>query len=282
MNEEFIKFIQLHNIDIDTIYEDLQIYNEREINSIIADYKLDGQTSTEIVCIADILGYDYSWKGLSNNLAKNFHGFFGNQDSYHSRSLGMLKYGSNDIIEKLSRSFTSEPIKTLELEDGKKVISVNGLHRYTLLRIHYINELNKVKGNEDKEEELKQKYSIPIEVTKVDLLKTYCNYIISFVTHDSVYISNEYDDNYKRTGKVKLSSKNETITLDDAQLIEYTKKIIRSLPQYIEELLINDINISCEYYNSFKLFIDTYFSEEIILLSKQNSKKGRGFSDDII
>lgn len=187
----------------------------------------------------------------------------------------MLKYSSDEIIEKLYPSFKNEPIRILELDNGCRVISGNGLHRYTLLRILYINELKKVKGDKEKEELVKQKYSIPVEVTKVDLFKTYCQYIIKFIASDNTFLSNEYDKNYKNTGKVELYSKGKMTILDDEQLLNYTKKLMMNLPSYLKELLINDINMNCKFYASFKFFIETYFSEEINHLSEKNSNKGR-------
>ena len=276
MSKELMEFIQKHNIDIDSIYDELRIYSEGEINHIIANNRLNGGSSVEMVSIADIIGYQYDWRGLSNNIAKNFSGFFGRADEYHSRSIGMLSYSSDEIIEKLSPSFDKEPITILELDRGRKVISDNGLHRYTVLRLHYIHELNKVKGNKEKEEELRQKYTIPVEVTKVDLLKTYCQYIISFISLDAISLLNDYDDYYKPTGKVRACSSNETIILDDEQLLNYTKNIIRNIPENMVECFLNDIVMNCDKYASLNLFVNTYLTEEIALLSEKNSKKGRG------
>ena len=276
MNKEFLEFIQKHNIDIDSIYDDLQIYSEKEINRIISNNRLDGKTSTELVSIAEIIGYDYDWRGLSNNIARNFSGFFGQQDAYHSRSLGMLEYSSEDIIEKLYQSFKREPIRILELDNGRKIISGNGLHRYTVLRLHYINELNKVRGNKDEEEFLKSKYEIPVELTKVDLLKTYCQYIIRIISGDTIYLSNEYDDNYMRTNRVKVSSEDKTMIMDNETLINYTKNMIRNIPTHMIEWFVNDIRMNCEGYESFNMFINTYFSDEISLLLEKNEKKSKG------
>ena len=276
MNEEFQWFIEKHNIDIENIYDDLQIYNEKEINRLIADYKIEGPTKIEEVSIADIIGYDYSWKELTNNAAKNFSGFFSHQDSYHSRSLGMLTYSSEEIIEKLRYSFTSEPIKVFELDDERKVISVNGLHRYALLRIHYINELKKAKGNIEKEKQLRQKYTIPVSVTKVDLLKTYCHFLIDSVNTDRVYLSNHFDENYNKTGNVKVCLEDKKIVMNDEELIVYTKKLLKGMVQSRVSWFLDDINYYSEKYSSFKKIIETYFVEEIALLTDNTNKKGRG------
>lgn len=276
MNKEFIEFIERNNIDINAIYEDLQIYNEKEINRLISDYKLEGDKIEATVSIADIIGYDYSWREQSNNLARNFGSFFGTGSSYQSRSLGMLEYTSDEVVKKLEPSFDIEPIKVLELDNGRKVISVNGLHRYTLLRIHYINELHRVKGDKEKEEQIREKYKIPVKLAKVDLLKTYCHFLIKSASPSRIYVSNKYDQNYNRTGKVEVSSENSKLILSDEELLTYTKNQIRNMPSDRVEWFLLDINIYREKYDSFQLFIDTYFSEEIARLSEQTNKKRRG------
>ena len=275
MNEKFMNFIQKHNINIDEIYDELRIYSERDINPIIANNKLVGKTSKELVSIADIIGYDYGWRELTNNLANNFSNFFGEGSSYQTRSNGMLNYSNEEIIEKLYQSFKNEPMKILELDNGRKVVSSNGMHRYTVLRLHYISELQKVKGNKEAEDNLKSKYEIPVEITKVDLLKTYCRFMIKMVSQDSIYVSNHYDEKYKRTGKTELSNGKENIILSDEELLDYTKNLIKNIPNEMIEWFINKINVCSENYSSFKLFIDTNFANEInLLLDKSSIKRG--------
>lgn len=276
MNEQFMKFIQKHNINIDEIYDELRIYSERDINPIIANNKLEGKTSTDLVSIADIIGYDYSWRGQTNNLANNFSNFFGEGSSYQTRSNGMLNYSNEEIIERLYQSFKNEPMRIVELDGGRKVVSSNGMHRYTVLRIHYISELQKVKGNKEAEELLKRKYEIPVQITKVDLLKTYCQFMIKIASQDSIYISNHYDKNYNHTGMVELSNGKEKIILSDEELLNYTRNQIKNIPNEMIEWFIYKINNCSENYTSFKLFIDTYFSNEIHSLSEKNSKKRGG------
>jgi len=58
----------------------------------------------------------------------------------------MLDYSSEEIIEKLSSSFNDEPICVQEIDKGKYAISTNGMHRYSVLRAHYLLELQRVKA----------------------------------------------------------------------------------------------------------------------------------------
>lgn len=276
MNKEFEEFIKRNSIDINAIYDDLKIYSEQEINIIISDNKLETEGSKTIVSIADIIGYEYEWRGQTGNLINNFSSFFSNESSYQRRSLGMLKYSSDEVIGKLSRSFESEPIRVLELDGGRKVISENGLHRYTILRIHYINELQKVKGDKEKEEQLRKKYEIPVHLKKVDLFKTYCQFLIKTISISRVYLSNNYDDHWNRTGKIEISENGEVTIVNDEELLRYTKEKIKAMPSGMYEWFLNHVKNCCEAYESFKKFIDTYFPEIMTLITEKNNKNIRG------
>ena len=276
MNREFMEFIERHDINIGAIYNELRIYNEQDINKIIYENRLDSEREDAFVSIADIIGYDYSWRKQSNNLARNFSSFFGKGSSYQNRSLGMLEYTSNEIIEKLSNSFTSEPIQILEIDEGKKVVTDNGLHRYNVLRIHYLNELNKIKGDKEKENELRKKYTIPVRLTKVDLIKTYCQFLIKEASLSKIYVSNNYDKNWDRTGLVEVTEGNKRIILNDEELLNYTKEKIKNMSKGMREWFDLNITRYSEKYKSFEEFINIYFSEEIKITFKENSKRRKG------
>jgi len=278
MNNIFKEFIKKNNIKISDIYDDLRIYEESEINRIISNFKIEGKSKITTVSIADIVGYDYSWRGQQNNIFDNFSNFFGNDCEYQRRSLGMLDYSNDEIIEKLYPSFKKERIRVLELDSGKKVISGNGLHRYCLLRLYYMNELSKVKGNKEKEEELKSKYEIVAELRKVDLLKTYCNFLISKTLSytEDISLSSDYDENYRLTGKVKISENGENQILNDIELIEYTRKRILSMDSIVKEYFKYAISTFYNCYESFRVFIDIYFSQELDFLFTNKEKNERG------
>lgn len=276
MNEIFKTFIEKNNININEIYSDLRIYNEKEINKIIYENRLDCQREDAFISIADIIGYDYTWRNQTNNLAANFSGFFSMGSSYQQRSISMLEYTSDEVIEGLSRSFKTEPIQILELDGGKKVVTDNGLHRYTVLRLHYINELSKIKGNKEKEEELRKKYTIPVRLTKVDLFKTYCQFLIKEASQDRVYVCNNYDSNFDRTGLVEVTEGNKRAILNDEELLEYTKYKIINMPSQMREWFnLRMVNYS-EQYESFKSFINTYLSKEIQIIPEETTLNRKG------
>lgn len=273
MNELFEDFILKNDIDIESIYKDLEIYSEKQINRLISNNKLEGTTKEALIPISDIIGYDYEWRGHTNNLADNFSKFFDIGTSYQSRSISMLEYTSENIIEKLYQSFKTEKIRVLELDNGRKIISGNGLHRYTLIRILYLNELQKVKGNKEEEEYLKSKYEIPVELTKVDILKTYCNYLIKLTSIlDDITVENVPGNNEYTT----VSETGKQIQLNRNGLIEYTKNRIKCLNGEMKKWFIEKITKNYNMYDSFKQFIDNNFYNELVPFMEKNEKKGRG------
>lgn len=273
MSELLKQFIEKHNINLETIYNDLRIYEEREINHIISDNKLEGIIKEELVSIADIIGYDYSWRRQTNNLADNFSSFFGTESAYQIRSIGMLEYDNEEIIQQLYPSFKKEPLRVLELDNGRKVISGNGLHRYTILRMHYMSELQKVRGNKEKEEYLKRKYEIPVKLTKVDLFKTYCQFLLKKACiNDEIYLHNIYGED----DCVIIHENNHEMKLNRKQLLEYTKNKINMLNDEIKDMFKHVVSIYYNRYSSFKMFVDENFSAELIPIIEESNKKERG------
>lgn len=276
---EFEKFSQRHHINIDEIYKLAIIYNRKELNRLIEDYGIEGKTEDKMVSVADIIGYDYNFGDRSNNLIDNFESFFcHNGTTYQTRSIGMLEFSSDEVMEKLSKSFREEKICTLELEPNKMIISNNGLHRYHILRLHYLKELAKVKGDKEKEEALRKKYQIPVRSTKIDLIKTYCRYLIerSSGFSDNIQIRNNYDQNYNLTGKSEVRENGNTIVLSDSELIEYTKSKIAKMDQKIKEWFNASVLYYYQEYHSFKEFIDTYFSSGLFFTNEEeNHERGR-------
>ena len=275
MNELFMKFAEKNGIDIESLGETLTIYNENDINSIIANYKLEGKQEKTTVSVAEIIGYNYSRKSETNNLARNFELFFSYDSTYQMRSIGMLKYTSDNIMEKLSNSFTEEPICVLELDERRKIISHNGLHRYTVLRLHFLNEMLKAKGDEKKQKAIVDKYKIPVKLSRVDLLKTYCNYLIKRLYPGKISVWVHYDENNERTGNTEISTGDTKIVLTDDELINYTKELIKNIDIYSIEWFLYYIDADSKKYPSFKAFMDMYFGEEITFLRNNIGKIGR-------
>lgn len=220
MNEDIRRFLEKNNIDFKEISEsiDCKLILPRQVNAIASEHGYFYATKGKNVSIADIVGYDYEYRNISSNIFLSMDSFFDSRDEYgyKGRSLGLLDYSPENIIEKLKESFEKEPIVVDDMGDNKYIVSKNGLHRYTVLRALYLAEYQKCNGDKNKIEELRQKYIIPVKSRELDELKTYSIFLLDkFATNirhvDAEYnlSSQEYTDNIivdKKDGtKIKLS-----------------------------------------------------------------------------
>lgn len=268
------KFIKKNNIDIKAISSlpESKCFSIKDINPLIDKYGIYKQRVLGEKSIADIIGVNNTFNTYDkNNITNNLEAYFSRTNpkytSYESRSNGMLEYSSFDVVEKLSSSFRKEPIIVAELENNLSIVTVNGMHRYHLLRIHYLNELAKTPINPETIRNLNEKYTVPVHIDKVDLIKTYSNFLISNMDSDEdLYISNELNENYLKTDKVVLYEDGIKKVLNDEQLIQYIKNNIDRLLDQID--LIDRYK---ERIPSFNYFIENYFPE-----LKNKREGGRG------
>ncbi len=259
-NEIIKKFIHENDIDVERIRNlpEAKTLTGKEINPIAFDYGIWKKNEEKIISITDIIGaYNFMYD-KHDNIIDSMRSYFGDHsNTYASRADGMLSYSNNEIIEKLSYSFKKEPICISEYEPNEYTISSNGMHRYHLLRIHYLNEVTRPGITKEEKERLKQKYSIPVRVAKLDYIKTYCNFVLSLVNND-YYLSNEYDDNYMLTGNAIVKTpNNDNQVLNDNQLVMYVKNKLKEM----NELYIPYIEHMCKNIKSLSLFVETYLPE---------------------
>ena len=278
LNHYVINFIRKLNIDIERFIalDESVIEEPKFINSLIYRYGIIGGIEETNICISQVVGYDISGRDGSfppkKNVLLSMGEFFGDSNSgYHTRSLGMLDYTSEEIVSKLQYSFMSEPMVLDEADKNKYCISINGMHRYTVLRIHYL--LEKLK-NKIPEEELNKKYSIPVKVRKRDYFKTYCNYLLSLLDSNLDYISAHLDSDCKYTGLVKVVFKDgEEKIMSDLELKELVSQSIKN----INDSSLSLISYNYNNYQTFKEFIDNNFEELKLLIMKQ---KGETVNED--
>ena len=226
MNSDIRRFIQTNNINVSQINKELMnyIYTPKEINSITAEYGLYSGKSEKLISISKILGYDRDWRGISSNIIDSLDNFFNsNGSTYCSRSVGLLEYDKNTILPNLERSFEIDPIYVDECDKDKYVISTNGLHRYSVLRVHYLSEVCNAKDNGTDLEEVDKKYQIPVLVGELDYIKTYCRFLLQ-ISNSVKRVESELDKKYDYTGNVELTDlDNEKIVFNNEQLLEFTK-----------------------------------------------------------
>ncbi len=268
-NEDTLKFFERNGLTLDDVdmmsVNDREIIEPKDVDSSLEVAALYDEESAGIVSIADVLGYD---SPLRKDLFESISEFFdSNGDGYHSRSVGMMEYSSDEVVSKLNQSFNIEPIKVKEVAEGKYFIDANGMHRFTILRAHYLFDKNRGLLSE---EELKRKYEISVITKKLDRVKTYCAFLLKIVD-SNLYISSDLDDSYRKTGKIRIvdDKTNDKRILSDEELIFYTTEVLMSrgldvsilwkMAKYVEnnqslsDFLMNYFN---QLYNEIARFIE--------------------------
>ena len=229
-----------------------------DINEIISQYGVfDYVNEEKVISVADIIGHDGTinvkggyYKG--RNILYTFENFFDkNGDEYHARSLGLLEYKSGEqLIEGLKRRNNDTlSMKIKHIEDGKYIISSNGLHRLSVLRFHYLLDCMK---KEKSEEELRELYKIPVIFeSTTNFKKTYCNCLIKKANPDISYI---LYNSMKDEIIIEYKSEKPSQIIDEEKLLSLA---IQSLSM-LEECPFLDVIDFYKNYDSFHQFIDEY------------------------
>lgn len=262
MNDDVRKFIEINNINVSQINSELasHIYTPNEINSITSEYGMYCAKSQMLISVSKILGYDRQWRGIPSNIVESLSSFFDSKgDGYHSRSVGLLKYQSDEILSKLERSFEIEPIIVDEIDTDKYVISTNGLHRYSVLKVHYLNELCKAKDGGIELSDVERKYQIPVFARELDYTKTYCNFLLR---ENGIVkrVESELDENYRYTGNTRIYNFDKSeIIFTNEQLLEFTKMKMSNL--FSDDVYIQYIQGLMSQYETFNEFMIQNFEE---------------------
>ncbi len=191
MNQCNIEFLLRNGINIDEITReiDCRVHTLEDISPILngCGRSFLSEEKPAEVSIGDILGQVESF-GYSSHIFETLDNYFEeNGDGYHTRSIGLLELDPDTIIETLMQSFKREPIKCYLAEDGKYVISINGMHRFTVLRILYLKQLQETLKNGGDVEELKQRFTIPVDVQEIDKEMAYTTYLVKQCQHFQCY-----------------------------------------------------------------------------------------------
>ena len=240
------------------ILEDDKIYKKGEISLIVNQFGIYKNEISKNVSVADIIGNSII-SSESKNIFEEMNEIFSkNGTKYQTRSISMLEYTSKNVLKGLNKSFVTEPIRLSEVLKGKYLVSSNGRHRYSILKAHYLNELSECKNDKEKNK-LKLKYTIPIKVEELDVVKTYSQYLLHFLNKNLTV--EEEIKNSLRTGKTYIEDENGNIVkYTDLELVQYVEKFIDKISK--TELKNNIIKI----YNKeeyFKDYIDNNFKETI-------------------
>lgn len=274
MNATIIKFLNKQDINYENLKKlnDIHVDSSLDINSIIYNNRINKNNYVQReISIGDIKGYNYQFFNLDNySCIENMSRFFDeNGSGYEKRSLSMLDYTTENIIANLKNSFQREPITLNEADKGIYVISDNGMHRFHVIKAHYLKELALIdKDDKDAIKDLKDKYKIETRVNELDFLKTYCKYIIKLIAHyqhKSVELDAEYDEYWTLTGNSILKIYGTTSTkqvLNDNQLTAFLKNSIKSfladksISKKEYKQFFNSIKEAYTNFDSFKEFYD--------------------------
>lgn len=269
MNEDAVKFMEKNGFDPILLETDLDsafiLRKPQHLNDVLAKgkafYNLEENAE---ISVADIYGYD-TCKG--ENIFESFEKYFdSNGDAYHTRSIGMLDCTRNEIVGEIKRDFKTKPpeesIKVAEVEKNKYVITVNGRHRFTVLRALYLMELHK--SGYKNSEELKEKYKIPVKCERLNTLKTYSIYILKQCgLKEEVRV--DWDENYRLTGLLEIVKSDGTKEkIDDNKLLKMTVLAIENNPK-----VVRDIQARAYLSESFKDYVQKYFPQLLIDTPKE-------------
>lgn len=269
MNGDLIRFLRKNKVKLEQIYRcvDSRIYSVSDINTIVDKFGVYKKHIDDRVSVADIVGYNSS---KSYDIFSSFGNFFDcNGDDYRMRSIGMLDYDSDEIINKLSYSFKVEPVMIDEIAFHKYVVNVNGYHRFTVLKAHYLIECSKVKGDFDAINKLKDKYEIPVLLNKLDVVKTYSRYLL-WLTGMLVSFDLEFNNNFQRTGRVIVQMSDGMLkVMDDVELIHFVYRYFKYLSCYDIE---KSIPKGCSDDIYFRWYMNKFFGDLNISLMNYGYK----------
>ena len=287
MNKTILKFIANQDINMGKIEKlnEKRVNSLNDINWIVERYNLlKNSYIPKKVCIADIEGYNYAFMNLDNkNIINNMPFFYDEEkDVYATRSLSLLDITSQDIIDKLEYSFKRDPICLNEADEGKYVIGTNGLHRYHVIKAHYLKELSILNKNDTKSiEKLKEKYTFETLVSEVDFYKTYSSFLLQTIARfqdRNIDVSSDYDMYTGLTGNVVFKNYDEGIqtVLDDEKLGLALKDSLenfltdKSIPKKKFKEFFEIIKDAQENYASFNKFCEENLKEFIPYLNIKN------------
>lgn len=263
MSKESIKFLEKNGIDPSFVRSkvDCTIYSREDINKIVSDYEFQTPRTKRNVSIADIVGYDTDWRDVVPDIYLSIDDLFSSTAStYESRSLSMLEYTKDNVVDGLRKSLEdfSEEMVLIETGEGSYVVFTNGLHRYTVLKAFYLMEAAYAKDDEMLEK-LAKKYTIPVQVVGIDLEKTYSKYLLMTMEAFGAdlkirNIRSHYDENFTRTNKTEflyIDGRRIVLTNDELRIF-----LINEILKFGPEHLLGLISSDCEKYRSLKKFID--------------------------
>lgn len=208
---------------------DCSLLRANDVNPIVSKYGIYYGEKDEKISIGDIIGFENDGQTLFHGRGKDIfeelnYLFNGEGGEYTSRSLGMLDYSKEEILNNLAKSFEEQPITVIDVGDGKFSVAGNGKHRFTLLKAFYLSELSNIDENDiEKIQQLKDKYTIPVKLSRLDYNQTYS---VFFIYSFGFYEINSMDIKPEpQESRIRWKGK-EYISYYASSLINLAKRIV--------------------------------------------------------
>ena len=259
LSNEITDFCERNGIsksDLDQLYKSEAIKNKKlsKINGLVYDYGVKDASGFEItgVCVKDIIGFEpFNDK---NNLYDILNICYSDgTSSYGLRVNDKLELSKDEMLKDIDKAFSYEPPAFDEI-NGKFLVSYNGCHRASILKLLYEDEV--LKG-ESPVEEINKKYTIKGKVSKYDMTLTYMNYLLQMMKAVS-YITIEYDDIGNPTGKYVIVRDDRT----NASRDDIINLFNENLKNNADKVNLDSVNAYAENIPSFRDFLKKYVLKE--------------------
>lgn len=261
--QEFLKRLGLDALKAKEL-EECKAKRGFDVNKVVCCYGFfKPKKRVKKVSIADVIGCDYNY-GSSDNIIDNLASFFDEKgETYHTRSLSMLNIPLGEAMSAFEESNKKEPICLNEVDSGKYIVSQNGMHRFHVMKMHYLSELSKLNPQDKMAiRRLREKYSFDSKVNEIDFVKTYSAYMISLLD-DDLKLENDYDADWQLTGKSCLKSYSDSernLVLNDEQLADFVikkyKEFLQTKSKDEKDRLLEELEKTYSSHDSFKDFYD--------------------------
>lgn len=281
MNDTVREFFKFLDVDPDAIasLEKSKIKNANSVNPILFNWAIyKPGYPFKPISIEDIVGHDRRTQG---SLVYDLQNYFDRDgDGYYKRSVSLLNINSEELMNKLVNSFMGDPVHVNEYDENVYGIGSNGLHRFHVIKMHYLTELLR---DPQAERELRKKYTFPVKVTSLDFTKSYSSYLINSLYPGRFKINGAYDDRgWERIDKIEIIEKSgvqgNNRILSDGELIDFTCASIdnywKKADEIDREIFIDRIRDSCKY-ASFRKYYERnlrgYIKAADVEVSNENS-----------
>lgn len=274
INECIDKFLARNNFSLQevTLNDDMQNTISRYINIIIKNYGVTDEVKLpKKVCVRDIVGFEpcSDLFNLLSILRKMYDE--DSTETYSKRDVEQLDLSKDKMIERIKQTALKDEIRLDLVDDGKYVVSINGCHRTSLLRLMYLLES---KGKSEEEQSIiDEKYTIDCFAKTYDYDVTYIYFILSYIgIIDQLYQDCDEHLNYNKTYIVKDYEGNRKIYTRE-ELINYFLTIVNQEEFLNNNYAIQMLVINAKKYQSLREFLEKYVPTLTLLIKEEEKNE---------